>query len=213
MGLLYLWPRGTTVSEEILYNVIVGEGHLCPGSLLHALVSSRKRCHLSFRKYFTQNSSIGWRDYFFKKSSRNNQNDFLKNTWIQHMWRKIPTDRKTQQSALWIRARVNLCVGKLLAYIHTCKHPGFLSIILLASPGNIGWNRILQNTLRISKRPTLDAQLCRRSALLRVADFQTRGTACPAKHPRSGFIPDYCCIIRAGKQTSFMIYTNSIMNT
>lgn len=117
MGLLYLWPRGTTVSEEILYNVIVGEGHLCPGSLLHALVSSRKRCHLSFRKHFTQNSNIVWRDYFFKKSSRNNQNDFLKNTWIEHMWRKIPTDRKTQQSALWIRARVNLC--REITGIHT----------------------------------------------------------------------------------------------
>lgn len=66
MGLLYLWPRGTTVSEEILYNVIVGEGHLRLGSLLH--VSSLKWYHLSFRKLFTQNSSIVWRDYFLKNS-------------------------------------------------------------------------------------------------------------------------------------------------
>lgn len=32
-------PHGTTVSEEILYNVSVAQGRPCPGSLLHALVS------------------------------------------------------------------------------------------------------------------------------------------------------------------------------
>lgn len=67
------------MSEEMLYNVTAGEGHLCSGSLLHALVSSRTAANdviCQVRKRFTQNSSIVWRDSFLK--TRNIQDHFAK---------------------------------------------------------------------------------------------------------------------------------------
>lgn len=57
------------MSEEMLYNVTAGEGHLWSGSLLHALVSSRTAANdvvCQVRKCFTQNLSVVWRDSYFE---------------------------------------------------------------------------------------------------------------------------------------------------
>lgn len=65
-------PHGTTVSEEILYNVSVAQGRPCPGSLLHALVSPCTHALLQMMSSVIQETlcqtdpSQAKRDFFLK---------------------------------------------------------------------------------------------------------------------------------------------------
>lgn len=65
-------PHGTTVSEEILYNVSVAQGRPCPGSLLHALVSPCTHALLQMMSSVIQeplcqtDPSQAQRDFFLK---------------------------------------------------------------------------------------------------------------------------------------------------
>lgn len=91
-------PHGTTVSEEILYNVSVAQGRPCPGSLLHALVSPGTHALLQMMSSVIQETlcqtdpSQAQRDFFLKMIKHPSEL-IWQNFWLQNKCRKIPRER------------------------------------------------------------------------------------------------------------------------
>lgn len=179
MGLLYLWPPERNVSEGLLYNVIVGEGHSCPGSLLHALVSSHtahKWRHLSSVRDFTSQK--------VQQSRRTNKTELLRDE--NPHWQQI---NNTTQNPVFKGLRQVPPNSQRTTYNPIRSAWKYKLKQFFLTPWGLESGRLWMWRIRSV------ADCC----------FSTSGTGCPAKHRRSGLIPDHGYIIRAERKRPFRL--------
>lgn len=134
----FICGTGHKSIRAILYIVIVGARSYCPWRLLHAPDASSAATNDVVCQHWTQNPGFACRDQSRSSNLR----------WLIE---KINLINSEFLGLDIFRVSLHL---KLRAYIgRTDAKFLLLWIILLDPPGNISWNRILPNTLRIIMPP------------------------------------------------------------